>query len=330
MEWKGPREWAIERDSVRNKKKYVERWGYDLEIVDMSTKKRYAHEWRESWEKVDTIRNCLRKYPDAEWYCRNLYARPACSAASIVHLLTDHDARFWWLDLNTFIMEPSKSLQSHIFSSLDSSPNIYRDINHYNPLNISHPLTSPFLDPLSLSPTGDNVSSSISLLIPQDCSGFNLGSFFMRRSTFSDRLLDIWWDPVLYEQKHMDWEHKEQDALEYLYISQPWIRPGVAFLEQRMVNSFPPGACAKEGEEGDEALDERIHYREEDRDFMVNMAGCEWGRDCWAEMYQYRELSNRLNRTWWEKFRDGWKERSARFKKGWMSGEGSTVGEKHD
>jgi len=67
MEWKGPREWAIERDSVRNKKKYAKKWGYDLEIVDMSTKKRYAHEWRESWEKVDTIRNCMRKYPKAEW-----------------------------------------------------------------------------------------------------------------------------------------------------------------------------------------------------------------------------------------------------------------------
>ena len=67
MEWKGPREWAIERDSVKNKRKYVEKWGYDLEIVDMSTKKRYAHEWRESWEKVDTLRNCLRKYPKAEW-----------------------------------------------------------------------------------------------------------------------------------------------------------------------------------------------------------------------------------------------------------------------
>jgi mannan polymerase II complex MNN10 subunit len=68
MDWKGPREWAIERDSIKNKKKYAERWGYDLEIADMSTKKRYAHEWRESWEKVDIIRNCMRKFPDAEWY----------------------------------------------------------------------------------------------------------------------------------------------------------------------------------------------------------------------------------------------------------------------
>jgi mannan polymerase II complex MNN10 subunit len=26
MEWKGPREWAIERDSVKNKKKYTKKW----------------------------------------------------------------------------------------------------------------------------------------------------------------------------------------------------------------------------------------------------------------------------------------------------------------
>lgn len=68
MEWKGAREWAIERDSMRNKKKYVARWGYELEVVDMSTKKRYAHEWRESWEKVDFVRNAFMKYPKAEWY----------------------------------------------------------------------------------------------------------------------------------------------------------------------------------------------------------------------------------------------------------------------
>ena len=68
MDWKGPREWAIERDSVRNKKSYTDRWGYHLEIADMSTKKKYAHEWRESWEKVDIIRKSMSKYPKAEWY----------------------------------------------------------------------------------------------------------------------------------------------------------------------------------------------------------------------------------------------------------------------
>lgn len=67
MDLKGAREWAIERKSIENKQKYTQRWGYDLDIVDMATKKRYAHEWRESWEKVDMIRRSMRKYPKAEW-----------------------------------------------------------------------------------------------------------------------------------------------------------------------------------------------------------------------------------------------------------------------
>lgn len=286
MEWKGPREWAIERDSVKNKKRYAKRWGYELEIVDMSTKKRYAHEWRESWEKVDTIRNCMRKYPKAQWYVLRIQTG-VC--------LTD-GFRFWWLDLNTFIMEPSYTLQKHIFNNL--AENTYRDINVYNPLNITHPPELPYLD-VSKSPTANGQPGSIDLIIPQDCGGFNLGSFFVHRSVWSDRLLDVWWDPVGYEQRHMEWEHKEQDALEHLYTNQPWIRSHTAFIPQRKINSFPNGAC------NDNGLDERIHYREEDRDFIVNMAGCEWGRDCWGEMYNFRELSNRLNRSYWEKFKDG-------------------------
>ena len=67
MSWKGAKDWAVERDSIANKKAYAERWGYHLEIKDMSTKKRYAHEWRESWEKVDVIKQTMRQYPKAEW-----------------------------------------------------------------------------------------------------------------------------------------------------------------------------------------------------------------------------------------------------------------------
>ena len=68
MELKGAREWAVERNSIRNKQEYARQWGYDLEVVNMLAKKRYSHEWRESWEKVDIIRETMRKYPHAEWY----------------------------------------------------------------------------------------------------------------------------------------------------------------------------------------------------------------------------------------------------------------------
>ncbi|KAF9883870.1 alpha-1,6-mannosyltransferase [Aspergillus nanangensis] len=278
MEWKGAREWAIERNSIRNKQQYAKRWGYEVELVNMLAKKRYSHEWRESWEKVDLIRETMRKYPEAEW--------------------------FWWLDLNTWVMEESYSLQEHIFNRLEDIT--YRDINFYNPLNISHPLTEGYLDEISRSPAGDEHPSSIQLLLTQDCGGFNLGSFFVHRSLWTDRLLDAWWDPVMYEQKHMEWEHKEQDALEYLYVSQPWIRSSVGFMPQRYVNSFPPGAC------GDDDPD--VHYKEGGRDFLVNMAGCNYGRDCWTEMVEYREYSKWLNRSWWERTRgglSGWYEKLA-------------------
>lgn len=193
-------------------------------------------------------------------------------------------------------MEPSYSLQDHIFNNLEK--HVYRDINEYNPLNISHPLKGNYLDEASQNVQGDGDPNSVNLILPQDCSGFNLGSFFVRRSDWTDRLLDIWWDPVAYEQKHMEWEHKEQDALEQLYTTQPWIRKHTAFLPQRKINSFPNGACSDNG------MDPRIHYNQNDRDFVVNMAGCEWGRDCWGEMYNFRELSYYLNRNPWERFKE--------------------------
>lgn len=218
------------------------------------------------------------------------------AATQRIRFLTQPSHRFWWLDLNTFVMEPSYSLQNHIFNSLEEHS--YRDINEYNPLNITHPPTDPYLDAESLSAVGDGNVNSVNLLLSQDCSGFNLGSFFVRRGAWTDRLLDVWWDPVAYEQRHMEWAHKEQDALEQLYIAQPWIRKHTAFLPQRMINSFPVGACSENGN------DSHIHYKEEDRDFLVNMAGCEWGRDCWGEMYNFRELSYHLNRSLWERFKE--------------------------
>lgn len=217
-------------------------------------------------------------------------------------------------------MEPSISLQQHIFDDLPNK--VYRDINYYNPLNITHPPVSPILDPVTLSPTGDNLTSSIDIILSQDCSGFNLGSFFVRRSSWSDRLLDIWWDPVLYEQKHMEWAHKEQDALEHIYTTQPSIRTHMAFIEQRKINAFPLAACPQKGTLGEEIADPKFHYQEEERDFLVNMAGCEWGRDCWGEMYRYRELSKSLNRNFWQRLQ-------LRFKV-WLQGEVVEQGKEKD
>uniref|UniRef100_A0A060TIK1 ARAD1D47124p n=1 Tax=Blastobotrys adeninivorans TaxID=409370 RepID=A0A060TIK1_BLAAD len=250
LQWKGAKEWSVERSSIANKKAYAERHGYHLAIKDVSAKKRYAHEWRESWEKVDIIKETMRQFPNAEW--------------------------FWWLDLHTYIMEPQVSLDSLLFHNLNNQTE--RDVSYFNPLGL--PIHIPYVD----------YDQPVDMVISQDCGGFNLGSFFIKRSEWSEKLLDIWWDPVFYEQKHMEWEHKEQDALEYLYRHQPWIRNRVGFVPLRKINAFPPGACAEMAD------DPNFFYNEKDRDFVVNMAGCEWGRDCWGEMEHYKAVNKRLHK----------------------------------
>ncbi|EEQ41006.1 putative alpha-1,6-mannosyltransferase [Clavispora lusitaniae] len=250
FKWKGPQEWSVERSSIANKKQYASKHGYGLTIKDMTIKKRYSHEWRESWEKVDLMKQAMRQFPNTEW--------------------------FWWLDLHTYIMEPHLSLEKHFLNKLDNAT--YRTLDTFNPLKI--PVEMPYVD----------YTAPIDMVITQDCGGFNLGSFLMRRSSWSEALLDIWWDPAMYEQMHMQWEHKEQDALETLYSTQPWIRERVGFLPLRTINAFPPGACAEQAD------DPQFFYQE--GDFVINMAGCEFGRDCWGEMEHYKALSKKLQKWW--------------------------------
>lgn len=250
FKWKGAQEWSVERSSIANKKNYANRHGYGFTIKDMTIKKRYSHEWRESWEKVDHLKNAMRQFPNSEW--------------------------FWWLDLHTYIMEPHLLLEEHFLNNLDNAT--YRTLKHFNPLDI--PVDLHYVD----------YSNPVDMIVTQDCGGFNLGSFLIRRSSWSEALLDLWWDPAMYEQMHMQWEHKEQDALELLYTTQPWIRERTAFLPLRAINAFPPGACS------DKADDPQYFYQE--GDFAINMAGCEFGRDCWGEMEHYKALSKKLQKWW--------------------------------
>lgn len=254
--WKGEQEWAIERISIQNKRAYAKRHGYGLALKDMRTAKRYSHEYREGWQKVEVMRQTMREFPNTEW--------------------------FWLLDLETLIMEPQISLEDHLFKNLATLS--YRTPEEFNPLKL--PLDMPYID----------YTAEPDLLITQDCGGFNLGSFLMRNSEWSRLLLDVWWDPVCYEQKHMVWEHREQDALEALYAQEPWIREKTAFLPLRSINAFPPGACSEF------SSDPRFFYNEKERDFVVNMAGCSFGRDCWAEMQRYGSLLERNNERWWRRF----------------------------
>lgn len=250
VKWKGPQEWLIERSLIANKQAYARRHGYALAIKDMTLRKRYSHEWREGWEKVDILRQTMRQYPNAEW--------------------------FWWMDLHTLIMEPQRLLEEHLLDKLDTMT--YRTLQQFNPLEI--PIDLLYVD----------LTQPVDMVLTQDCGGFNLGLFLVRNTPWLEMMLDMWWDPAHYEQKHQEWEHREQDCLENLYSDNGWIREKVGFVPLRVLNAFPPGACDAMSD------DPTLFYNEKERDFVVSMAGCQWGRDCWGEMEYYKSVSRRLHR----------------------------------
>ncbi|XBW36459.1 hypothetical protein QEN19_002037 [Hanseniaspora menglaensis] len=255
LRWKSEQEWAIERLSISNKRNFCLRHGYGLAIKDMTTDKRYSHEYREGWHKADVLKQTMREFPDTEW--------------------------FWWLDTETLIMEPHISIEDHILNRLDSIAE--RTIQHFNPLAL--PINIANID----------YKERPDLLLTQDCTGFNLGSFMIRNTEWSSLLLDMWWDPAAYVQKHMVWEHREQDALESMYANQPWVRSKIAFIPLRSINSLPPGACS------DQANDDKYLYSSKENDFVINMDGCSYGRDCWGEMQKYMNIYEIKNNKWYNK-----------------------------
>ena len=67
-------DWIIEKWSIKDKKDYTARHsncgalgstkgpGYELVIKDMTLKRNDAHEWRQSGEKVDTMRDAMDRF----------------------------------------------------------------------------------------------------------------------------------------------------------------------------------------------------------------------------------------------------------------------------
>ena len=215
-------------------------------------------------------------------------------------------------------MEPSISLQSHIFNSLERE--VYRDINVYNPLNITHPPQTDFLDPVSRSATGDNLTSSIDIIIPQDCDGFNLGSFFVRRSPFTDRLLDMWWDPCFMNKNicngntrnRMLWSISTPHSLTYALASHSFLsEKSTRFLPEPAVGNLLPIRKVKTANRF-WTLDFTIMRKNE---ISWSTGWLRMGPRLLGRDVHVPELSNRFNRSWWEHVKADITQRWTNFNK---------------
>jgi hypothetical protein len=179
------------------------------------------------WSKIPVFAEAFKRYPEAKW--------------------------LWWLDFDAIIMTPTIDLGSHL---LDPDAMYSRLIK-----GEAFPIMSAYVPPDKYMDLPEDPDvSEINLLISGDNYGrINSGSMFLRRSEWTDMLLDLWIDPF-YIEHNEDWYYtQEQEVLVHLMRFHQFIRDHIGIMPQRLINA-----------DGDGADDARW----QPNDLVVHIAGC--------------------------------------------------------
>lgn len=173
------------------------------------------------WNKIPILREAFDRFPEAEW--------------------------IWWLDLDIIIMTPSLELYNHILS-----PAALRKQSLVN-----QTIVGVGGGPLGFTTHLHADPEDMNMVIAMDHWGQNVGSFFMRRSTWTDWALDMWADPLATAQ---NWTFPENDGWTHLYKHHPIVRNHTAIVNQRSINAYPSyNGLGKHWQAGD---------------LLVHFAGC--------------------------------------------------------
>lgn len=155
-----------------NRKAYCKHHGYIYHFVNIS--KYDLGDSHAVWKKIPAIVETFNTYPDAQWV--------------------------FWLDLDAIIMTPEQDLNSLLLSKQGMQTALAAGDRHH----------SVDWDPMKTFQQAGADFENTDLLIAQDHNGINAGSFLIRRSKYTQWLLDMWADPFFMQ---MTWPGKEQDTL---------------------------------------------------------------------------------------------------------------------
>ena len=207
--------------ALENRKEYADYHGYTDYFVNLT---KFAEPNRHPvWDKINAIREAFDVHPEAEW--------------------------IWWIDTDIIIMNPELDLAEHILSKRALTERI----------TYGRPLRNPesnFHNGVYMRKGEVNIDN-IDLVICQDFFGLNAGSFFIRRSQFTDMLLDLWDDPMYIKAEFV---RREQDALMHLFLNHENVQQHVGLVPQRLLNSY-------------QDKPEWV-WSFKDGDFVIHFAGC--------------------------------------------------------
>lgn len=158
--------------TAKNRKEYCAHHGYNYHFVNIS--KFDMGDAHPVWKKIPAIVEAFNIFPEAKW--------------------------LFFLDLDAIIMSPKQDLTELVLSHKGMKKSI----------NWGGEWTGSERAPLGTYMQTDTDLDNLDMLIAQDQNGVNAGSFFLRRSKYTQWLLDMWTDPFFMK---MEWAGQEQEAL---------------------------------------------------------------------------------------------------------------------
>ncbi|KAK0705364.1 glycosyltransferase family 34 protein [Lasiosphaeris hirsuta] len=165
-----------------------------------------------SWTKVVAVRHALTKYPDARF--------------------------FWFLEQNSFIMNPLLKIEDHVMKSSRLEELMIKD----------HPVVPPD----SIIKTFSHLrGQDVDFVLTQDKEGLSAGSFVIRNGDWAKFFLETWFDPLY---RSYNFQKAETHALEHIVQWHPTILARLALVDQRIINSYSKDTKGQGWQPGDIAV----------------------------------------------------------------------------
>lgn len=206
--------------ALKNRDEYAAYHGYIHYFYNFTLLEKASNFEHPVWLKLPAIQDALARYPEVEWV--------------------------WWLDTDAIIMNPEISLAKSFLN-----PDVLRErLTYGRPVGTGQALYFndwQFYNGTTFPERGEIDVAEIDMLFTQDDIGLNAGSFFVKRSKWTDTMLDLWGNPLLMWNENHDGRRflrREQDAILYLYLNHEDVRQHVGLLPQRYFNAYHSGGVS--------------------------------------------------------------------------------------
>ncbi|KAI4284375.1 MAG: hypothetical protein L6R35_004928, partial [Caloplaca aegaea] len=228
----------LKEQVYENRMAYANRHGYEFMWANISSYN-LSHGEPIYWNKIPILQEAFIRYPGVEWV--------------------------WWMDMDIIIMNQSLSMWDHVLSPEGMARNALLDTV----------INKPGGGPSGWKTLPTYNCSEVNFMIASGGWGMNIGNFLMRRSYWSEWLLDLWIDPFYIDKFKV---FPENDGWTHMYRHHPIVRKHTLCTNQRALNAYPEF----------NPLGDHWHPG----DHSVHFAGCGGNERCpgeWAKYWKLKE-----------------------------------------